>query len=297
MKKHRKKIKRVGIVANLKKSVAPPIIDRAIRLIEKSGRSVLANKDAAEAFGLTIPTADTVAELARTTDLLLVFGGDGTMLRVARELHGADIPILGINLGGLGFLTDVPSTELESALEQIWDGDFEIESRALLQASTDENDRTTRVSALNDIVISRGTISRLIELEVKVDGELLTRYRGDGLIVSTPTGSTAYSLAAGGAVVFPTASVFVITPICPHTLTNRSVVVSLHSRIDVTVLTQKPETILSADGQGARRLATGDVVRIRQSRHDVRLVHLKGSSFFETLRRKLRWSGSNIDPK
>lgn len=243
---------------------------------------------------LPIRTAPDVAALTRQADLLLVFGGDGTMLRVAREMHGAATPLLGINVGGLGFLTDVNSSRLKEALQQVWEGRFTLEDRALLEATGMTGDRPIHVCALNDVVIGRAIVSRLIALEVMVDNEVLTQYRCDGLIVSSPTGSTAYSLAAGGAIVCPTAQVFTLTPICPHTLSNRSVIVSLDSTIRVTVLSDKPETLLSADGQSECSLSAGDVITVRRSRYSVRLMHLEGTSFFETLRRKLQWSGSNV---
>jgi NAD+ kinase len=227
-------------------------------------------------------------------DLLLVFGGDGTMLRVAREIAGSRTPILGVNIGSLGFLTGVPSDQLKPALRRVWNGEFTFESRALIQASGNCNGRPLELTALNDLVISRGIASRLIELEVRVNGDPLTRYRCDGLIVSSPTGSTAYSLAAGGAVVFPTAEVIEITPICPHTLSNRSLVVPLSARIEVKVVSPKPATILSADGQVIRELSTGDLLTISRSRRTVRLMHLAGSSFCETLRRKLHWRGATL---
>jgi NAD+ kinase len=147
---------------------------------------------------------------------------------------------------------------------------------------------------LNDLVISRGTVPRLIELHVSVDGEPLTGYRCDGLIISSPTGSTAYSLAAGGAVVFPTADVFEVTPICPHTLSNRSLILPLTSTIQIKVINPKPATILSADGQVVAEMAAGDIITIRRSRRTVRLMHLAGSSFFETLRVKLHWRGAYL---
>lgn len=243
---------------------------------------------------LRIQTAPDVAALTRQVDLLLVFGGDGTMLRVAREMHGSRTPILGINVGGLGFLTDVNSSHLAEALRQVWDGAFTLEPRAMLHGEGTCGHRALQVTALNDIVISRAIVSRLIELEVSVEGEVLTRYRCDGLIVSSPTGSTAYSLAAGGAIVCPTAQVFTLTPICPHTLSNRSVIVGLDSTIQVKVLSEKPETILSADGRNESALTAGDVITIRRSPHFIRLVHLQGTSFFETLRRKLHWTGSHL---
>ncbi|HYV29720.1 MAG TPA: NAD(+)/NADH kinase, partial [Candidatus Binatia bacterium] len=184
--------------------------------------------------------------------------------------------------------------QLPLALKQIWAGETILESRSLIQATALSGDQTLTETALNDFVISRGAAPRLIDLEVTANGETLTRYRCDGLIVCTPTGSTAYSLSAGGAVVSPTADVFTLTPICPHTLSNRSVIVGLDSIVRVKVLSQRVETILTADGQKMIPLATDDLVTIRRSRHSLRLLHLAGSSFFETLRRKLNWSGSNV---
>jgi len=272
-------------------------VQKAAQLIQRSGRTVLSDTATAEVAGLRTPTCADAAALTKHVDLILVFGGDGTMLRVAREIGGSRTPLLGINLGALGFLTDIPSSDLAQALRQLWAGDFVLESRALLEAAGNAQDRYIHTCALNDFVVSRGIISRLIELEVSVDREILTRYRCDGLIVSSPTGSTAYSLAAGGAVVHPTAEVFTLTPICPHTLSNRSVIVSLTSTIEVKVISEKLEIVLSADGQPEGQLSAGDVITIRRSRHSVRLVHLAGTSFFETLRRKLSWSGSNVMAK
>jgi NAD+ kinase len=209
-------------------------------------------------------------------------------------MHGSPTPVLGINVGGLGFLTAVNSTRLEEALREVWNGHYRLEERALLEATGTCAHQDIQVRALNDVVISRAIVSRLIELEVSVDGESLTRYRCDGLIISSPTGSTAYSLAAGGAIVCPTAHVFTLTPICPHTLSNRSVIVGLDSTIEVRMLSLKPETILSADGQNVSALCAGDVIRVRRSPFAVRIVHLKGASFFKTLRAKLHWSGSHV---
>ena len=188
----------------------------------------------------------------------------------------------------------MPSAELPRALKQVWDGEFTFESRVLLQATGSRKGQAFDEPALNDVVISRGIASRLIELDVRVDGDPLTRYRCDGLIVSSPTGSTAYSLAAGGAVVFPTAQVLALTPICPHTLSNRALIVPLNATIQVEVISPKPTTILSADGQVVTELDAGDRLSIRRSRRTVRLMHLAGSSFCETLRRKLHWRGASI---
>ncbi len=284
----------VGLIANTDKRSCRSLVRKAVSLIEAERGRVLADEPTARLAGLDLETCPDIAALTRRVDLLMVFGGDGTMLRVGREVAGSKTPILGINAGGLGFLTDVPAQQLSLALKQIWSGETELESRSLIQATGQARGQPVREIALNDFVITRGAAPRLIELEVRVDDAILTRYRCDGLIVCTPTGSTAYSLAAGGAVVSPAADVFTLTPICPHTLSNRSVIVSLDSVISVTVLSRRVETILTADGQITRPLATGDRITIRRSPHLIRLLHLSGSSFFETLQRKLHWSGTNV---
>ena len=259
-----------------------------------AGRELVTDEATAVLAKMKTVVGRDASMVACGVDLLLVFGGDGTMLRVAREIAGSQTPMLGINIGGLGFLTAVPSAEMAKALKRVWNGEFNFESRVLLQATGRANGRIVDQSALNDIVISRGIASRLIELDVCVDGSQLTRYRCDGLIVSSPTGSTAYSLAAGGAVVFPTAEVMALTPICPHTLSNRSLVLPLSSKIDIRIVSPKPATVLSTDGQMVSELSTGDAITVCRSRRTVRLMHLAGSSFCETLRKKLHWRGASL---
>ena len=280
MKKQADKIKRIGLIGNSEKAASAGIIRKAAGLIARAGRKAIINPDA--------------AALAREVDLLLVFGGDGTMLRAAREIAGSTTPLLGVNIGGLGFLTAVPSDELSRALNHVWKGEFKYESRALIEVSGHCNGKSVRETALNDIVVSRGAVSRLIGLDVSVDGELVTHYRCDGLIISSPTGSTAYSLSAGGAVVFPTAEVFAMTPICPHALSNRSIIFPLSSVIRVKAANPAPSTIISVDGQVVAELDAGDTVTIRRSRHTFRLVHLVDSTFLQTLRRKLQWRGAYV---
>lgn len=280
MKKQADKIRRIGLIGNSEKPACAKTIRLAARLVRAAGREPVAGTDA--------------AALARTTDLLLVFGGDGTLLHVARTVAGSATPILGVNIGGLGFLTGVPSDGLARALKSVWSGEFKFESRDMIEAVGDCNGKATRETALNDIVVSRGAVSRLIALDVSVDGEHITRYRCDGLIISSPTGSTAYSLAAGGAVVLPTADVFVMTPICPHALSNRSIILPLSSQISVKAISRLPATILSADGQLVGELNAGDEVVIRRSRRSVRLMHLADNSFLEALRRKLQWRGAYL---
>jgi NAD+ kinase len=294
LKEPGEKIKRVGVLGNSEKVSCAGVVKQAARLITAAGRRVYSEPVTARWAGIKATICPDVVALTRQVDVLLVFGGDGTLLRAAREIAGFRTPMLGINIGSLGFLTAVPSEDLPEALRLIWKGDFTFESRVLLEAEGQCNGRRVQETALNDIVISRGIASRLIELEVRVNGDLLTRYRCDGLIVSSPTGSTAYSLAAGGAVVFPTAQVLELTPICPHTLSNRSLILPATAKIEVKVISPKPATILSADGQVVSELSTDDRITVRRSRRTVRLMHLAGSSFCQTLRRKLHWRGGTI---
>jgi NAD+ kinase len=294
LKKPADKIKRIGLIGNSDKVSCAEAVSNAARLIRAADRQIFCDRDTAQLARLRMGVCPDAAALARQVDLLLVFGGDGTMLRVAREIAGSRTPILGINIGGLGFLTAVSSADLPQALRHVWRGEFKFEIRTLIEAHARCRGKTLEQSALNDLVISRGIGSRLIELHVSVDNEPVTRYRCDGLILSSPTGSTAYSLAAGGAVVFPTAEVFQLTPICPHTLSNRSLILPLTSKICVQVINSKPVAILNADGQVVSELSAGDQITIRRSRQAVRLMHLEGSSFFETLRVKLHWRGANL---
>lgn len=294
MKKLADKIKRVGLIGNSEKVSSASALLKAAKLIRATGRTLFSDSDTARLARLDGTVCADPRELAAAVDMLVVFGGDGTMLRVAREIAGSQTPILGINIGGLGFLTAVPSSGMAQALRQVWNGEFKFEARALIEADIRCAGKPLRQSALNDLVISRGIASRLIELHVSVDGLPLTQYRCDGLIISSPTGSTAYSLAAGGAVVYPTAEVFQLTPICAHTLSNRSLVLPLTSEISVKVVNPKPATVLSADGELVTELSAGDEITIRRGRRTVQLMHLEGSSFFETLRVKLHWRGANL---
>ena len=284
----------MGLIANPDKIASRQLIRRVARAIDRQGRTVLTDSGTARLADLSVGTFPDVTSLAREVDLLLVFGGDGTMLSAARAVAGLATPILGVNIGSLGFLTEIPSSRVAEELPAIWEGNFSIEERSLLEATGSLSKDELFQVALNDFVVSRGATSRLIELEVRVNSEPLTNYRADGLIISSPTGSTAYSLAAGGAIVSPSASVLTLTPICPHTLSNRSVIVSSDSVIEVKVRSQKLEIFLTADGQVQLPLFSGDEICVRKSSKSVRLVRLPNSSFFQTLRQKLNWSGSSV---
>lgn len=281
-------------MGNTAKPDAARTVRKAAAMITARGGVVVALDETARHARLKVRTFPDLKSLRHAVDLLLVFGGDGTMLGVAREAAGSPTPVVGVNIGGLGFLTAVPSTDLRRALDHLWKQEYRFERRTLLKAEARFGRKRIQLSALNDIVIGRVHASRLIELEVSVDGDPVTRYRCDGLIFSTPTGSTAYSLAAGGAVVHPTAKVMELTPISPHTLSNRSLILPSSSVIHVASCSPSGSTLLSADGQTTAELDQGDTVIIRQSRRTVRLLHLSESSFFEALRHKLHWRGAYL---
>ncbi len=287
-------IRRVGLVANPEKTHGPLLLRRTARMLRGMRRTVHCDPDTASLGAEGIEVARSFDDLARSVDLLLVFGGDGTMLRIARQVAGLPVTILGINTGTLGFLTSVSPKHLAESLRKIPAGKFTLDERALLEATIQRGREKSVQIALNDFVLSRGLASRLIEVEVEVNDELLTRYRCDGLITCSPTGSTAYSLAAGGGIVSPDAEVLTLTPICPHTLSIRPLVLSLGSTVRVKLLSTRLLATLAGDGQQLSELSAGDTVTIRRSQRSVRLLRLEGASFFGTLRQKFGWSGSNV---
>ncbi|MDG1890102.1 MAG: NAD(+)/NADH kinase [Verrucomicrobiota bacterium] len=288
-------IERVGLLANPVKPSWRQTVEKARACVESSGRTVVHLPQATTARSFQKESGAIIRETADQSDILIVFGGDGTMLHVARSLHGLPTPLLGINTGGLGFLTAAPVEALEKTLERVWQGELIRDTRPIMQACVYQ-DATPGpdIPAVNDVVISRGMASRMIELEVIVDGELLTHYRCDGFIISTPTGSTAYSLSAGGAIVSPNAKVFTLTPICPHTLSNRSVIVDMQSVIEVRILSQTLETVLTADGQEQVTLNPDDRIRVCSIPDRIHLLNLPENPFFNILRQKMQWSGSHV---
>lgn len=289
-----KSIRRIGVIANTEKSACRNALTNLPQIVERLGGTVVFEQRTAAFAGVEIATAETLPALADASDLILVFGGDGTILRIARHLVGDTTPIMGVNIGRLGFLTSVVIEELETELARIFAGEFQIEGRSMIEAEGIADGKPYRQCAFNDVVISRGNATRMIELEVRVDGGILTRYRCDGLIVSTPTGSTAYALAAGGAIVSPKASVINITPISPHTLTNRSVILDDSARIEITALSSRTEIVVSADGQVDHAMTKGETIAVKRSSRRVHILQPSDHSFFETLRKKLHWTGSNV---
>jgi NAD+ kinase len=223
-------------------------------------------------------------------DLVVVLGGDGTLLSVARALS-PPAPILGVNLGTLGFLAEVGRGELYPAMVNLLEGRYAIEERHLLDVTLERAGTPLRYRVLNDAVITKSALARIIELTLQVDGHLVARYRSDGVIISTPTGSTAYNLSAGGPILYPLLPVTVLTPICPHALSLRPVVVPATGVIEVTLETQREEVYLTLDGQEGTSLSFRDTVRVTVSPEHVRLVKVGERSFYDNLRGKLRWGG------
>jgi NAD+ kinase len=237
-------------------------------------------------------TATLESEAASSADLTVVVGGDGTLLAAARLLADRQVPIVAINYGGLGFLTEVTRDEMNAALEGVLAGRFITQERMMMDIRVSRhNQPAASYRALNDVVITkaRGTISRMIELEARVDGQYLSRFRADGLIVSTPTGSTAYNLSAGGPIIFPTMTAMVVTPICSHTLTNRPIVLSGNVRIEIVLRSEHDDVYVTVDGQVGVPIQMEDHLTIEKSSVAVKLVAPADKNYFDVLRGKLKW--------
>lgn len=228
--------------------------------------------------------------LAGKAAVLLALGGDGTMLNAARLAGERGIPILGVNMGGLGFLTEVQLENLYPSLERVFANDFVLDERLMLKTHLHRHGETVaQGTMLNDVVISKGTLARMIELKIRIQGQFVTNLRGDGLIVSTPTGSTAYSLSAGGPIINPAVEGLILTPVCPHTLTHRPLIVPLNAEIDVTLTSKDDGAMATLDGQVGVAMTQGDTVEIMASEHRTRLIRFPESSYYEVLREKLKW--------
>ena len=232
------------------------------------------------------------SDMPEDIECVLVLGGDGTLLQAARELLQRHIPLLGINLGTLGFLTSAEKSELPKCLDSVLDDSCSIDERMMLEGVAYHGSEKIQMNiALNDVIIARAGFSRLVELKIYVNGELLSIYNADGIIVSTPTGSTGYSLSAGGPIIFPQTDVIVITPICPHSLQARSLVVSGEDRIMIEIgrrrKTQKEEAMVTFDGRSAQELETGDRIEIYKAQETTQLIRLKGRSFYQVLQNKI----------
>lgn len=278
--------RRVAVVAKADSAEAGRAAIELGEWLTRRGLEVLLDEHLVEAAGVP---EERRFSYDKPCDLIVVLGGDGTLLSVARSL-GDRTPILGVNLGNLGFLTELNRTELYPAMVRALAGKYEIESRALLAVELDRTDGPPlSYRALNDAVVAKTALSRIIEMSLRVDGELVSRFRADGLIVSTPTGSTAYNLSAGGPILQPRLSVMVLTPICPHSLSLRPIVVPDSSRVEITLETQREEVYLTLDGQEGTTIGYGETASVTRGEQNVRLLRLSGRTYFDGLRGKLHW--------
>lgn len=285
--------KTIGLIAHTGKPGVAELTRTIAAELERAKLRVLLEEATAALAGL--PDGRAAAELGRDADLLVVLGGDGTILHLVSQLGENIKPVFGINMGALGFLTCSNSNAYSDAVECIAAGEMVFSERTLLDVAVKiPTGKSSRMIALNDVVLSRGEVSRLVRLKTSVNGETLTEFSADGLIVATPTGSTAYSLSAGGPILAPESGAFVITPICPHVLTNRSIIVDENAVIEVEVTEREYPVFLTVDGREPLRIETGTAVEIRKSDRVLPLASLPGVSFFGVVRQKLKWSGSNI---
>jgi len=285
--------KTIGLIAHTGKPGVGELIDAVTKEFSRVSIKVVIEKETAALVGQR--SDRTVVQVAAEADLLVVLGGDGTILNVADHLGDAIKPIFGINVGSLGFLTCSTSADYRDAVACIAKGAITFSERTLLDVriKAGAKERAAMIG-LNDAVLSRGKLSRLVRLRTSVNGEPLTEFNADGLIVATPTGSTAYSLSAGGPIMAPESGVFVITPICPHVLTNRSIIVTEDSLIEVEPTEPDYPVYLSVDGRDPMHVEVGSLVEIRKAKKTLPLAVMPNVSFFNVVRQKLKWSGSNV---
>jgi NAD+ kinase len=284
---------KIGLIAHTGKPGVAELTRTVSKELERAGLTVLLEANTAALAEM--PDGRTIPELGREADLLVVLGGDGTILHLVGQLGDNIKPVFGINIGALGFLTCSNSSAYVEAVECIAAGKMVFSERTLLEVAVKTpGGKSSSMTGLNDVVFSRGEVSRLVRLKASVNGEVLTEFNADGLIVATPTGSTAYSLSAGGPILAPESGAFVITPICPHVLTNRSIIVDEDAVIEIEVTELEYPVFLTVDGREPLRIEAGAGVEIKKSSRVLPLASLPGVSFFGVVRQKLKWSGSNI---
>ena len=285
-KQIKQEIKTIGLIINSYKEQIVHIGRQVIALLREQNVHVLAMGEEADALKIPAVQAE---QFCNEAQIVLVIGGDGTMLRAARTVYGKEIPILGINQGYLGFLTEVEVEHLDTALEQLLSGSYQVERRMMLNAAVYRDGVCIAdVNALNDMVVTKGALSRIIRTELYLDNEMVERHYGDGLIFSTPTGSTGYSLSAGGPIVYPSVEVCIMAPICSHSLVSRPMIFSPDHTLTVRMESVGAPAMLTVDGQNGVELQQGDLIHIKKAEHDTCLVVLEQRNFFAVLQGKLK---------
>jgi NAD+ kinase len=286
---HRPDRKRIAFMVNRGKPLAKRLVPELVQWVHAAGHVPLLSTGTAKLLRVTAECSP-AAKLAERADLVVACGGDGTMLRAARLVGNRDVPIMGVNLGGLGFLTEFSVEEAQSGIEDFCRGRHTEERRMVLVCRYGRNSGF----ALNDIAVNMGTANRAIELVAGCGGALVTRYIGDGVVVATPTGSTAYSLAAGGPVVYPTMQAILLTPLSPHALASRPMILPPDAEVELELSKRSESAILNLDGQERWTIRPGRPLHISRADFTIRLVTPKGKTYFQILRDKLKWTGSQL---
>ncbi len=291
MKNQSRKVRRIGIFGNPRKSELPPAVESIFALCAEHGVSLAASSDLAGTLSKEIPILSN-PDLVEAVDVVIAFGGDGTMLRAARVLGQTGVPLLGINLGSLGYLTDVPLVELDKAVLALISGDYHLDTRSRVYCNVFRDEKLiATANALNDLVVNMGPLPRALDMELVLDGDTLGQFLGDGVIFSTPTGSTAYNLSAGGPICHSAVPCLLVAPICPHSLGMRPLIVSRDTTVELILHETGEGAVLTADGQKTHVLANGDRLEFREADHEVNLVKFSHSTFYRVMRHKLHWGG------
>ncbi len=287
-------MKRIGIIAKQNKPEAAIIINNLLKWLQPRGIEIYLDEE-----GIKLIPTDLIGsslnalkkeEIPSYAEMIIVLGGDGTLLSVARLVGSRQVPILGVNLGGLGFLTEITLEELYQVLEQVIQGNYVTDERVMFHATIiRREERFAEFTVLNDVVINKGTLARIIDLETTINGEYLTTFKSDGLIISTPTGSTAYNLSAGGPIVYPSLRCIILTPICPHTLTNRPIMIPDDVEVRAILKSKHQEVLLTLDGQQGFALEFADVIEVKKAEGKILLIKSPYRHYFEVLREKLKW--------
>ncbi len=278
---------RIGIIVKPGRRGTTGLLKDMVRLLKARGTEVLVDEEAGAALGLE-PVQK--KDMVRQVEALVVLGGDGTMLSACRLAAPHGVPVLGVNLGGLGFITETKINEWQEAVERLLCGDYQVEERMMLEAVLEGPDEErAKYHVLNDVVITKGALARIIDLEVSIDNATVNTFKADGLIISTPTGSTAYNLSAGGPIVHPALACIVITPICPHTLTNRPIVVPEEGVIKIDLISDSEDVFVTFDGQLGYSFTGQHHLTVKRSPYRTKLILPDRRDFFSLLREKLNW--------